>query len=102
MKRYRLLVKGRNFLIHNDGKAKKHGFDQNMIIEADSPKKAKLIAIATIKLDKELKEITLKSESNPPQVHVETFWELDVLEDISDIDTNRSFFIEKRWWQFWK
>ena len=101
MTQYRVLIKGNNYLINKDGKTKKYGFSQNMFIEADSSQKAKLIAIATIKLDKELEAITLNSESDPPQVWVDTFWELDVLDDISSIDTNRNYFREK-WWQFWK
>ncbi|MBN1849429.1 MAG: hypothetical protein JW932_12680 [Deltaproteobacteria bacterium] len=102
MKPYRLFVQGKNFLIKKNSKVMRYGFTQNMFVEADSPSQAKLIAIATTKLDKELKEITLNSESDPPQINVETFWELDVLDDISDIDTNRNFFVEKRWWQFWR
>ena len=101
MTQYRVLIKGNNYLINKDGKTKKYGFSQNMFIEADSSQKAKLIAIATIKLDKELGAITLNSESDPPQVWVDTSWELDVLDDISSIDTNRNYFREK-WWQFWK
>ena len=102
MKRYRLLVKGRNFRMNHDGKLKKYGFVQNMFVEADTPSKAKLIAVATTKVDKELNGKILNSESDPPHVYVETFWELDVLDNINNLDTHRHFFVEKRWWQFWK
>ena len=88
--------------MNNDGRPKKHGFIQNMLVEADSHSKAKLIAIATTRVDKELNDKTLNSESNPPHIYVETFWELDVLDNVNDIDTDRHFFIEKKWWQFWK
>ncbi len=102
MKRYRILLKGNNFLMNTNGKPRKHGFHQNLVIEADSPKKAKLIALATTRLDKELKGILLNKESDPPEIRVDTFWELDVLENVNDLDTERHYYVEKRWWQFWK
>ncbi len=102
MKRYRCLINGRNFLIRVDGKTKKHGFDQNVVVEADSPKQAELLAIAMIRHNKELKEITLNTPKNQPLVHLETIWELDILDDVSDLDTSRALFLEKKWWQFWK
>ena len=42
-------MNGRNFLIDINGKPKKHGFYQNIVVEADSPKQAELLAIAKIR-----------------------------------------------------
>jgi len=102
MKKYRLLLKGRNFLINDDGKHKKHGFHQNVFVDADSPRQAELSAISKIWHDKELKQITLNPDDDPPAIQLDTIWELDILDDVSQVETGRTFFIEKnKWWKFW-
>jgi hypothetical protein len=102
MKKYRLLMNGRNFLIDTNKKPRKHGFYQMIDIEADNPQKAGLLAKAMITHDKELIEITLNKKKDPPVVHLHTFWELDIADDVDEIDPSRTFYLEKRWWQFWK
>ncbi|HOO47056.1 MAG TPA: hypothetical protein PLM29_12545 [Deltaproteobacteria bacterium] len=102
MKRYRLLMHGRNYLISTNGKPAKQGFFQNLIIEAESPQKACLLAKARITHDRELRGITLNTKKDPPVVELDTFWELDVLDDVGHIGPERTFYLEKRWWQFWR
>ncbi len=103
MKKYRLLINGRNFLIDTDGKPKKYGFYQNIFLEADSPLQAEKLALSKIWHDKELKEVSLNSKKDPPKITLDTFWELDVLEYLGhNIETGRTFYPEKKWWQFWK
>ena len=93
---------GRNYLINSNGKQKKYGFFQNIIIEAESPQKACLLAKAKIRYDKELRQIILNTMKDQPEVELDTFWELDVLDDVDNIKSGRTFYPEKRWWQFWK
>lgn len=102
MRKYRLLMNGSNYLMDVDGKKTRQGFFQNMIIKADSPKQAELQAISRIWHDAELKGLTLNPEKNPPKVTLHTLWELDVAYDDSRIDMERTFYKEKRWWEFWK
>lgn len=102
MKNYKLLMNGRNFLISTNGKAKKHGFYQHIVIEAESPQKAGLLARARITHDSALKEITLNTENDPPVVQLHTFWELDVADEVGELEQGRTFYLEKKWWQFWK
>jgi len=102
MKKYRLLMNGRNFLIDTNGKPKKHGFYQMIDIEADTPQKAGLLAKAMITHDRELIGITRNNKKDPPVVHLHTFWELDIADDVDEVDPGRTFYREKRWWQFWK
>jgi hypothetical protein len=102
MKKYRLLMKGRNFLINADGKQEKHGFHQNIFIDADSPRQAELSAASTIWHDEELQKAILNPEDDPPVIQLDTIWELDILDDVSQVETGRTFFIEKKkWWKFW-
>ena len=103
MKKYRLLLKGRNFLLNQDGKQKKYGFYQNVFIEAGSPRQAELLAISKIWHDKDLQESTLNAKDDPPVIQLDTLWELDILDDVSDVESGREFFADKnRWWQFWR
>jgi len=95
-------MNGRNFLMHVEGKTKKHGFFQNIFVEAESSRQAKLLAIARLRHDKELNEATLNKEDNPPKIDVDTFWEIDIVHDERDVETGRTFYVEKKWWQFWK
>ena len=95
-------MNGRNFLIDTNGKPKKHGFYQMIDIETDSPQKAGLLAKAMITHDKELVEITLNDKKDSPVVYLHTFWELDIADDVDDLDPGRTFYREKKWWQFWK
>lgn len=95
-------MNGRNFLINVDGTPKKHGFHQNVIIEAEGPRQAKLLATAKMWHDHELKKLTLNSKEDPPQILLETLWEFDIVDDVGLVETKRTFYVEKKWWQFWK
>ena len=102
MKKYRLLMNGSNYLMAVDGKTVRQGFFQNMIIKADSPRQAERQAISRIWHDGELKAQTLNPPENPQKVALHTLWELDVAYDDSRIDMERTFYPEKKWWEFWK
>lgn len=102
MKKYRCLMKGRNFLIAVDGKKRKYTFVQELMVDANHPKQAEQLAIARVTLDKELKKITLNNKKKPPVIQLETIWEVGAIEDISQIETGRTFYPQKKWWCFWK
>jgi len=95
-------MKGRNFLLEVDGRLRKHGFLQNLLIEADNPRQAERLAISKLHHDTVLKTLTCNPDADPPAIEMDTFWALDVLDDIDDVDWQRRFYPEKRWWQFWK
>lgn len=95
-------MNGRNFLINGNSAPRKHGFYQNIVLEADSPKQAALMATAKIWHDKQLEAVTVNSKNDPPVIHLHTLYELDVVDDVSDLDCGRKFYAEKKWWEFWK
>lgn len=95
-------MQGRNFLLAVNGIKQKYAFSQHLLVDANNPKQAEQLAIARVTLDKALKTITLNSKSNPPVITLETIWELDALEDISQIEAGRTYFPHKKWWCFWK
>lgn len=93
---------GRNFLMDVDGKPRKQGFYQNVFIQADSPKQAELLVTTKTWHNKELKKLTLNKKKDPPKIFLETFWELDDVDFPGQSETDRTFYVEKKWWQFWK
>ena len=47
--------------------------------------------------------MTLNKKKDPPKILLDTFWEVDELDYVgNNIETTRTFYEEKRWWQFWK
>lgn len=102
MKKYRLLMNGRNYLMAVDGKTVRQGFFQNMVIEAASPKQAERQAVSRIWHDAELQALIRNLPENLPKVTLHTLWELDVAYDDARIDMDRTFYLEKKWWEFWK
>lgn len=103
MKKYRLLMHCRNFRIERDGKPKKCGFYQNFYLEADNLRQAELMVTTTILHDKELKAATLNEDRDPPKINLDTYWELNSFDYVGrHLETGRTFYEEKKWWQFWR
>lgn len=103
LKKYRLLMHGRNYLIDCDGKPQKCEFYQNIFLESNSLKQAELLTTIKLIKNKELKSLTLNRKDDPPRVNLETYWELDSFSYVGNyLETDRTFYEEKKWWQFWK
>jgi hypothetical protein len=102
MKNYRLLMNGKNFLFNVDGKILKHGFYEHIVIQADSPRQAETLATAKIRFNKDLQKQTLNGNDDPPVIALDTIWELNHVDDDKGFDAKRDFYIEKKWWAFWK
>ena len=95
-------MNGRNYLMKVDGKKRKQGFYQNIFLEADDPAQAESLAVAKIRFNKDLNEAVLNSDDDPPRINLDTIWELDDFNEVEDLDAGRTFYTEKKWWQFWK
>jgi len=103
MKKFRLLMHCRNLLLNRDGKIKSYGFYQNFFLEAENLRQAKLLVTSRIGHDKELKKLTQNPPGDPPKIELETYWELDSFDYVGNhLTTDRTFYKEKKWWQFWK
>ncbi|MDF1578286.1 MAG: hypothetical protein P1P81_07570 [Desulfobulbales bacterium] len=102
MKKYRLLIHGRNFLLNRDGKVARYGFYQNFFLESPNLNQAERLVTSRIRLDKTLSGITLNKANDPPIIDLETYWELDSFDYVGDhLATDRTFYEEKKWWRFW-
>lgn len=76
MKKYRLLVNGRNFLFEVGGKPAKCGFYQMLFLEAASPVLAEQMAVEQVRDDKALLKVARNSKEDPPTIHIEEIEEL--------------------------
>ena len=103
LKKYRLLMRGRNFLIELDGTPRKCEFYQNFYLESSSLRQAELLTTTTLMHDRKLRQLARNRKSDPPKISLETYWELDDFAYVGKhLITDRTFCEEKRWWQFWK
>jgi hypothetical protein len=100
MPAYRAMVEGRNFLINVDGKDRRVGFYQTVFVQGADPGEAESNAIAFVKSDVELKEATQNRAGDPPTLCLDSLEEIESLEAAPTVN-GRSYFAEKRWWQFW-
>jgi len=102
MNKYHLLMNGRNFLVEMDGKLAKHGFFENFFVEAESPEEAEALAVGKIRGNEDLKAITQNPEDDPPIIVVEEMSELESFDGVETMESGKAWFLEKRWWEFWK
>jgi len=101
MAAYRAMIEGRNFLLDIDGKVRRCGFYQTVFLECADPSEVEPAAVQVVKGDAELKQLAKNEQSDPPMLFLDSFEELDGAESLPTAK-GRSYYVEKRWWQFWK
>lgn len=102
MNKYCVSILGSNFKIDIDSNIRKYGFYQIFFVEAESSEQAESIALEKLRNDEDLKQITLNSKDDPPFMEIDELHELIDFEGIESKTTGRAYFVEKKWWQFWK
>ncbi len=76
MPKYRLLIRGENFLMNLDGKAQRLGFYTTVFLEAAKPDKAEYAAMDFLRNDRWVKQALLNDRGNPPMMYHEEIEEL--------------------------
>jgi len=99
--KYRAIVEGRNFLLSIDGKVRRCGFYQTVFLDCADQSKIEASAIQVVRGDAELKQLVQNVQADPPMLFLDSFEELDDTEPLPTA-RGRSYYDEKRWWQFWK
>ena len=94
MKKYRILVRGRNFLLKLDGKAEKFGFYTTRFVEAQNENQAEDVAISTLRADPTLCDGVLNQQSDSPMLFVEEIIELDSFDGLNTPGRGFSFYSE--------
>jgi hypothetical protein len=101
MAAYRAMVEGRNLLLGIDGKVRRCGFYQTVFLQCTDPSEVESIAVRAVKGDIELNQMTRNDLGDPPMLYLDGFEEIDDSEPLPTAK-GRSYYVEKRWWQFWK
>jgi hypothetical protein len=101
MAAYRATVEGRNFLLDIDGKIRRCGFYQTVFLRCPDPSEVESIAVRTIKDDIELRQMTQNDQADTPMLYLDRFEEIDDSEPLPTAN-GRTYYVEKRRWQFWK
>ena len=92
MKKYRVLVRGENFLFGVNEEAQKFGFYTTVYVEALDDESAELNAMEILRTDQKLVGITLNSKSDSPMMYMEEIEELETFEGLNLPRTGFSFF----------
>lgn len=76
MKKYKVFLQGKNFLISIDKKIQKYGFYTTRFVEANDEKEAENKSVDLIRDDPELRQSVLNDKDDPPTIYMETIDEL--------------------------
>ncbi len=95
-------MNGQNFLVDMDGKVAKHGFFQNIFLESETPEQAEELAVQKIRENVDLKAITQNAKDDPPVIFLEEMSELESFDGVEEMEPGKVWFLEKKWWKFWK
>lgn len=71
MKKFKIIIEGRNFLIHIEKFSKKMGFYTTRFVEAEDESKAESIALDLIRAELNERDIVLNDFMNPPMLYIE-------------------------------
>jgi hypothetical protein len=95
MKKYKVLVRGENFLMNLDGVNQKLGFYTTRFAEAENAEAAEHDVMDLLRNDPTLVERVLNEVSDPPMLYAEEIEELRSFEGFSVPGTGFSFFPKK-------
>src|SRR5436305_14868743 len=77
MGKYKVLLRGQNFLLDMDGDVQKLGFYTTLFVEGDDRCTAEQNAISSLRDDPELQDIVRNESSDAPMLFVEQTEEMD-------------------------
>ena len=93
MRKYRVFVHGRNFLITGDGAPVKHGFFTTRFVEADDPVAAEDAAVEQLRRRQSLRDVVLNAHDDPPTMDVTEVVELALFDGIESLDTGLILYV---------
>jgi hypothetical protein len=94
MSKYRVLIKGENFLLNSDGQLQKLGFYVTRVVDARNPDEAELAAVNLLREDSQLKGNVLNEGDDPPMLYAEEIEEVEPSDGEENVSTGFSWFTE--------
>ncbi len=81
--KFKVMLRGQNFLIMSDGQLQRLGFYTTRFVEAKDPKEAEMRAVQLVREDEKLKGCVKNERPNPPMLFLEE------IEQVSRFPRNR-------------
>ncbi len=79
MKKYKVMLKGENYLLNLDGEIGKFGFSTTRFVRAGTPDEAEKMAKILVCHDEDLRGSIVNEGSGPPLLNVEKLAEINFL-----------------------
>ena len=95
MKKYKVFVRGQNFLINLDGVNQKMGFYTTRFIEAESEEAAEYAVMDMLRCDPKLVKGVLNERSDPPMMYAEEIEEVKSFNGFPVPGTGFAFYPEE-------
>jgi hypothetical protein len=92
MKKYKVFIRGENFLINLDGDNQMVGFYRTRFIEAENEEAAEYAAMDMLRRDPKLAKGVLNEQSDPPTMYAEEIEELSSFKDCRVPGTGIAFY----------
>lgn len=94
MRKYKVFVRGENFLINFDGVSQKVGFYTTRFVEGEDEEAAEGAVMEMLRGDPTLVEVVLNEGADPPMMYAEEIEELKSFEGFPVPGTGFTFFAE--------
>jgi len=94
MKKYRVMLEGKNFSLSSDEVVQKHGFYTTLYVEANNPEEAELKAVNMIKTDKKLTDLVKNDNTDVPMIYLDEIVEIRSFDENNILEIGYTFFIE--------
>ncbi len=80
MKKFRVFLRGENFLLKEEGSVKRFGFYTTRFVEALDEDQAEQTAVELVRKEDQLQEAVWNDQSDPPMIFVEEIDEISTFE----------------------
>jgi hypothetical protein len=87
MKRFKVKLHGKNFLLNFDGELKRVGFYATKFVKAENPQEAEKIAIILIHQNPNLRDTVLNKNTDRPTINIEEIKEVSFLKFFTEKST---------------
>jgi hypothetical protein len=95
MKKFRVRLQGRNFLIPVSGKGElKHGFYTNRFVEAKDKAEAENLAVAQLRARQSLRDLVRNSAGDPPRMLLVEIEEVESFDHLPSLDQGLAWYPE--------
>jgi len=79
MKRFKVKLHGKNFLLNLDGELNKYGFYATKFVKAENPQEAEKMAIILIHQNQSLRDTVFNEKTDRPTINMEEIKEVNFL-----------------------